>query len=77
MLLKVCHKLEGAHITIQCYSITLDTAGWNLGRIKEDYKALGVQVESIGAQGISSSISPVRGKGTVRNRCITQINFCL
>ena len=54
-----------------------DTTSWNLGRIKEDYKALGVQVKSIGAQVIFSSILPVRGKGAARNRCRMQINFWL
>ncbi|XP_040977090.1 uncharacterized protein LOC121232754 [Aquila chrysaetos chrysaetos] len=54
-----------------------DTASRNLGRIKEDYKALGMQAKSIGAQVIFSSILPVRGKGLARNRCIMQINFWL
>ena len=56
---------------------TNDTASRNLGRIKEDYKALGVQAKSIGAQVIFSSILPVRGKGAARNRRIMQINFWL
>ena len=56
---------------------TNDTASRNLGRIKEDYKALGVQAKSIGAQVIFSSILPVRGKGVARNRHIMQINFWL
>ena len=54
-----------------------DTASQNLGSIKEDYKALGVQVKSIGAQVIFSCILPVRGKGAARNRCTTQIKFWL
>ncbi|PKU28829.1 suppression of tumorigenicity 5 [Limosa lapponica baueri] len=52
-----------------------DTASQNLGRIKEDYKALGVQVKKIGAQ--VSSILPVRGKGTARNEQIMHINSWL
>ena len=56
---------------------TSDTASRNPRRIKEDYKALGVQVKSIGAQVIFSSILPVRGKGAARNRRIMQINFWL
>ncbi|GAB0204056.1 hypothetical protein GRJ2_002871200 [Grus japonensis] len=54
-----------------------DTASRNLGRIKEDYKALGVQVKNIGAQVIFSSILPVRGKGAARNRHIMHINSWL
>ena len=54
-----------------------DTAIWNLGRIRQDYKALVVQAKSIGAQVIFSSILPVRGKGAARNRPIMQINFWL
>ncbi|GAB0204077.1 mitochondrial enolase superfamily member 1 [Grus japonensis] len=45
-----------------------DTASWNLGRIKEDYKVLEVQVKNIGAQVIFSSILAVRGKDATRNR---------
>ena len=56
---------------------TSDTASRNPRRIKEDYKALGVQVKSIGAQVIFCPILPVGGKCTARNRCIMQINFWL
>lgn len=45
-----------------------DTADQNLGRIKEDYKHLGVQVKSVGAQVIIFSILAVGGKGTTRKR---------
>lgn len=54
-----------------------DTTRQNLGRIKEDYKALGMQVKNIGAQIILSSILPVREKGAAKNSHIMQINFCL
>ncbi|GAB0210389.1 hypothetical protein GRJ2_003504700 [Grus japonensis] len=56
---------------------TNDAASQNLGRIKEDYKALGVQVKNIGAQAIFSSILPVGGKGAARNRHIIHINSWL
>ena len=56
---------------------TNDTASSNLGRIKEDFKALGVQAKSISAQSIFSSISPVRGRGSARNRRIMNINSWL
>ncbi|GAB0205522.1 hypothetical protein GRJ2_003017800 [Grus japonensis] len=54
-----------------------DTASRNLGRIKEDYKALGVQDKNIGAQVLFSSILPVGGKGAARNRSIMHINSWL
>ena len=54
-----------------------DAASWNLGRIKEDYKALGVQVENVGAQVILSSILPVGGKGAARSRRIMYISSWL
>jgi len=54
-----------------------DTSSWSLGRIKEDYKALGVQAKSIAAQVLFSSILPVTGKDIARNRHIMQINFWL
>jgi len=52
---------------------TNDTASWNLGRIKEDFKALGVKAKWFGAQVIFSSILPVGGKGSARNRHILNI----
>jgi len=54
-----------------------DTASWNMGRTKEDFKALGMQAKSIGAQIIFSSILPVGGKEEARNRRIMNINFWL
>jgi len=36
-----------------------DTTSWNPGRMKEDFKALGVQATSVAAQVIFSSILPV------------------
>ena len=72
-----CHNLSRAQTTIHWYRDTNDTSGQNLGRIKEDYKALRVQVESIGVQVIFASILPVRGKGAARNRRLMQINFWL
>jgi len=56
---------------------TNDTASQNLGRIKEDFKALRVHEKSIDAQVIFSSVLPVRGKGAARNRHIMHINFWL
>jgi len=49
---------------------TNDTANRNLSRIKEDFKALGVKAKCFGAQVIFSSILPVGGRGSARNRCI-------
>jgi len=63
-----------------CYPLLLfhvsrnNTASWNLGRIKEDFKALGKQAKSIGAQDTFSSILPVGSKGSARNRHIMNIN---
>jgi len=45
---------------------TNDTAIQNLGRIKEEFKALGVQAKSIRAQVSFSFILPVTGKGAAR-----------
>lgn len=53
-----------------------DITGQNLSRIKQDYKALEVQLKN-GAQIIFPSILPVRGKDTVRKRCIMEINIWL
>jgi len=54
-----------------------DTTSQNLGRIKEDFKALGVKAKSIGAQVIFSSILPVGERGSARNRRIMSINSWL
>ena len=54
-----------------------DTESQNLGKIKEDFQALGVQVKNVGAQVIFSSILPVRGKGVSINRRIMHINSWL
>lgn len=54
-----------------------DIASRNLGRIKEDYKALGRQEKNIGAQVIISSNLPVGGKGATRNKHIIHINSWL
>ena len=64
MLLRGCHNLSKAQTTIHCYSHagTNVTASRNLGRIKEDYKALGVQVKSVGVQDIFSSILQLEEK---------------
>lgn len=56
---------------------THDTASQNLGRIKEDYKDLAVQVKNSGAQVIFSSILPVGGNGAGRNRDVRHINSWL
>jgi len=56
---------------------TNDTARRNTGRIKEDFKALGVKAKSFGAHVIISSILPVGGRGSTRNRCIMSINSWL
>jgi len=56
---------------------TNDTASWNLGRIKENFKVLGVKAKSFGAQVIFSSILPVGGRGSPRNRRIMSINSWL
>ena len=48
-----------------------------MGRIKDDYKALGVQVKNTGVQVIFSSVLPVGGKMEARNRCIMHIHFWL
>jgi len=56
---------------------TNDRASQNLGRIKEDYKALEVQVKSIGAQVIFSSILPAGGKGVARNQFKMRISSWL
>jgi len=42
---------------------TNDTASRNAGRMKEDFKALGVRAKSFGAHVIFSSILPVGGRG--------------
>ena len=55
---------------------TNDTARGNLGRIKEDFKALGMQAKSIGAQ-VIFSILPAGRMGAARNRCIMNINSWL
>jgi len=47
---------------------TNDTASQNVGRTKEDFKALGVRAKSFAAQFIFSSILPVGGRGSARNR---------
>jgi len=52
---------------------TNDTASRNLGRIKEDFKALGVQAKTIDAQVNFSFFLPFRRKGAARNRCIINI----
>lgn len=51
-----------------------DTASWNIGRIKEYYKAMGVQVKNTGAQ-VTFSILPVGGKRAARNRHIMPIQI--
>lgn len=56
---------------------TNDTTSQNLGRIKEDDKALEVQVRSIGVHIIFSSILLVRRKDAARNKHIMQINCWL
>jgi len=56
---------------------TNDTASENVGRIKEDFKALGVKAKSFGAQVIFSSILPAGGRGSARNRAIMGINSWL
>jgi len=53
-----------------------DTGSWNMGRIKENYKALGAQVKNT-AQIIFSSELPVGGRRSARNRCIIQTHFWL
>jgi len=54
-----------------------DTASRNVGRIKEDFKALGVKAKSFGSQVIFSSILPVGGRGSAGNRRIMDINSWL
>lgn len=54
---------------------TNDMACQKLGKIKEDYTALGMQVKNIAAQVIFSSILTVRGRSAARNRRILQINY--
>jgi len=66
-----CYLLLLFHVDIN------DTMGQNLGRIKEDFKALGVKAKSIGAQVIFSSILPVGGRGSARNRRIMSIHTWL
>ena len=59
---------------------TKDTASLNVGRIKEDFKALGVlgvKAKSFGAQVIFSFILSVGGRGSARNRYIIGINSWL
>jgi len=56
---------------------TNDTASQNLGRIKENFKVLGVKAKCFCAQVIFSSILPVGGRGSARNRCIKSINSWL
>lgn len=53
-----------------------DITSQNLGRIKEDYKALEMQLKN-GAQITFSFILPVRGKDAARKRCIMEINIWL
>jgi len=56
---------------------TNDTASRNVGRIKEDFKALGVKGKSSGAQVLFSSTLPVGGRASARNRHIMGINSWL
>jgi len=63
-----------------CYPLLLfhvgtnDIASQNQGRIKEDFKSLGGQAKSIGAQFIFSSILLAGGKGAARNSHVMNIN---
>lgn len=50
-----------------------DITSPNRGRIKEDYKALEIQLKN-GAQITFSSILPVKGKDAARKRCIMEVN---
>jgi len=56
---------------------TNDTASQNVGKIKEDFKALGVKAISIGAQLIFPSILPAGGRGSARNRHIMGVSSWL
>jgi len=56
---------------------TNDTASQKVGRIKEDFKALGVKAKSFDAQVIFSSILPVGGRRSARNWSIMDINSWL
>jgi len=66
-----------------CYPLLLfhigtnDTASWNVDRIKEDFKALGVKTKRFGTQVIFSSVLPAEGRGLPRNRHIIGINSWL
>lgn len=53
-----------------------DITSQNLGRIKKDYKALGVQLKN-GARITFSSILPFRRQDAARKRCIMEINIWL
>ncbi|KAM7138764.1 uncharacterized protein RBU57_016504 [Macrochelys suwanniensis] len=56
---------------------TNDTARCDTEQIKSDYRALGVRVKDFGAQVVFSSILPVKGRGTGRDRCIVEVNAWL
>jgi len=56
---------------------TNDTASQNLGGIQEDFKGLGMKAKIFGAKVIFSSILPVGGRGSARNRQITSVNSCI
>jgi len=45
-----------------------------MGRIKENYRALGAKVKNTGAQ-IVFSVLPVGGKRETRNSCIVRVSF--
>ena len=53
---------------------TNDTVKQNLGKIKQDFRALGAQVKGRDAQVIFFSVLPVRGRGAGRGQYIMQIN---
>jgi len=66
-----------------CYLLLLfqvgtnDTASQNAGRVKEHFKALEVKAKRFSAEVIFSSILPVEGRGSARNRRTVGINSWL
>lgn len=58
-------RSTGYYLLLLIHVGTNDTSGHNLGRIKEDYKSLEVQVKNIGTQVMFSFILPDGGKETL------------
>lgn len=70
-------KSVSYYLLLLSHVVTNDSSSQNLGRIKEDYKSLRMQVKSIGVEVIFSSILPVRGKSAARNNNLYNANYLM